>query len=79
VANRSGVLPKWREFKRRGIIIAASPGRTENPDVSRMVICFETRDDQPATRRLVDCGGALAFVHQGGRLSGESSWTGVVS
>lgn len=46
VANRSGVLAKMaEEFKRRGLNIQSiSSGETENPEVSRMVICFDAPD-----------------------------------
>jgi acetolactate synthase, small subunit len=43
VANRSGVLAEMaEEFKSRGLNIRSiSSGETENPSVSRMVICFD--------------------------------------
>lgn len=43
VANRSGVLAEMaEEFKNRGVNIRSiSSGETENPEVSRMVICFD--------------------------------------
>lgn len=46
VANRSGVLAEMaEEFKRRGLNIRSiSSGETENPGVSRMVICFDAPD-----------------------------------
>lgn len=46
VANRSGVLAEMAaEFKSRGLNIRSiSSGETENPDVSRMVICFDAPD-----------------------------------
>jgi len=47
VANRSGVLADMAEaFKSRGLNIRSiSSGETENPDVSRMVICFDSSED----------------------------------
>ncbi len=72
VANRSGVLAEMaEEFKRRGLNIRSiSSGETENPDVSRMVICFETPDDQPGdTGDIVDAVGRMAFVIQVDDLS----------
>jgi len=46
VANRSGVLAEMaEEFKSRGLNIRSiSSGETENPSVSRMVICFDAPD-----------------------------------
>jgi len=53
VANRSGVLAEMaEEFKRRGLNIRSiSSGETENPEVSRMVICF----DAPGGASACDC------------------------
>ena len=49
VANRSGVLAEMaEEFKRRGLNIRSiSSGETENPAVSRMVICFDGPGPEP--------------------------------
>jgi len=51
VANRSGVLAEMaEEFKSRGLNIRSiSSGETENPSVSRMVICFDAPDPAPGT------------------------------
>jgi len=60
VANRSGVLADMaEEFKRRGLNIRSiSSGETENPEVSRMVICFETPDEPNGG----DTGGVIEAV-----------------
>jgi acetolactate synthase-1/3 small subunit len=58
VANRSGVLAEMaEEFKRRGLNIRSiSSGETENPDVSRMVICFDA--PEPAAPDGCECAAA---------------------
>ena len=51
VANRSGVLAEMaEEFKSRGLNIRSiSSGETEDPAVSRMVICFDGPEPDAAT------------------------------
>lgn len=63
VANRSGVLAEMaEEFKNRGLNIRSiSSGETENPEVSRMVICF----DGPEADTACDCGQEAALPPDG--------------
>lgn len=73
VANRSGVLAEMaEEFKRRGLNIRSiSSGETETPEVSRMVICFETPDEPSSadTNCVVEAVARMAFVIQVDDLS----------
>lgn len=77
VANRSGVLADMaEEFKRRGLNIRSiSSGETENPEVSRMVICFESPDNVTGglngddTGGVIEAVGKMAFVIQVDDLS----------
>jgi acetolactate synthase-1/3 small subunit len=73
VANRSGVLADMaEEFKRRGLNIRSiSSGETENPDVSRMVICFETPDEPSGadTSGVFEAVARMPFVIQVDDLS----------
>lgn len=64
VANRSGVLADMaEEFKRRGLNIRSiSSGETENPEVSRMVICFESADTLNGGLNGDDTGGVIEAV-----------------
>ena len=66
VANRSGVLADMaEEFKHRGLNIQSiSSGETENPKVSRMVICFDAADEASgdATDDMLDCVRRMDFV-----------------
>lgn len=77
VANRSGVLADMaEEFKRRGLNIRSiSSGETENPEVSRMVICFESSDalngalNGDDTSDVIEAVGRMPFVIQVDDLS----------
>lgn len=73
VANRSGVLADMaEEFKRRGLNIRSiSSGETENPEVSRMVICFESEDglNGDDTGGVIEAVGRMPFVIQVDDLS----------
>ncbi|HWR04867.1 MAG TPA: acetolactate synthase small subunit [Humidesulfovibrio sp.] len=77
VANRSGVLADMaEEFKRRGLNIRSiSSGETENPEVSRMVICFESPNglngalNGDDTSDVIEAVGRMAFVIQVDDLS----------
>lgn len=64
VKNSPGVLHKMAaEFHKYCINIKSiSAGETENPDISRMVICTEAKDDE--IERITEAMGGMDFVIQ---------------